>query len=102
MSNAQMPAMKDNPVFENRIGSPARETIPDHEVNARCDVACPAAAQVRIDLKNSHVLYFCGHHYNENAIELIAVTMVMRDERVWRPEDPSFAPKTETKVPVSA
>lgn len=102
MSNEQKSATRDNPIFANRIGSPTREAIPEQEINARCDAACPAGAQVRVDLNNSHVLYFCGHHYNENAFELISVTVVMRDERKWRPEDPSFVPKVESKEPVPA
>lgn len=67
----------------------SHETIPAFEVHERCDrYSCPAAAKVRVDIINGHRLYFCGHHYNELAIDLLIQTHVLFDERDWKPEDP--------------
>lgn len=75
---------------DNKSTQPAHEAIPTNEVHAYCDGFCPARARVRVDLISGNKIFFCGHHYNENAIELITVTHVIRDEREWKPEDPSF------------
>lgn len=80
-----------------KLKQPDYETIPDNEVNARCDAACPATAQVRTDLISGRKLFFCGHHYNANAFELLTTIHVIRDEREWKPEDPEL-PKAKTTV----
>lgn len=103
MSTEQAPT-NANKEIRNTLNShdPGHEVIPENEIHKRCDARCPAGARVRIDLRKASSLYFCGHHYNANAIDLLPVTMLIRDEREWRPEDPDFVPKPESKESVTA
>lgn len=74
-----------NPNFANTART--HEALPEHEITNYCDRCQTARAQVRVDLRTGGRLFFCGHHYNENSVDLILVTHVIYDEREWKPEE---------------
>ena len=58
----------------------AQSAIPDLTPTDTCD-QCGAAACVRVAVTDAHHLDFCGHHYAEHAMTLLAAGYRVLDRR---------------------
>jgi hypothetical protein len=58
----------------------AQPAIPDLTPADTCD-QCGAAACVRVAVTDAHHLDFCGHHYTEHAMPLLAAGYRVLDRR---------------------
>ena len=61
-------------------GAPAQPAIPDLTLTDTCD-QCGAAARVRVAVTDAQRLDFCGHHYAEHAMTLLAAGYRVLDRR---------------------
>jgi hypothetical protein len=64
----------------NPSSATAQSAIPDLTPMDTCD-QCGAAACVRVAVTDAQHLDFCGHHYDEHAMTLLAAGYRMLDRR---------------------
>ena len=61
-------------------GATAQSAIPELTLMDTCD-QCGAAACVRVAVTDAQHLDFCGHHYDEHAVTLLAAGYQVLDRR---------------------
>jgi hypothetical protein len=61
-------------------GAPAQSAIPELTLMDTCD-QCGAAACVCVAVTEAQHLDFCGHHYDEHAVTLVAAGYRVLDRR---------------------
>ena len=61
-------------------GATAQSAIPELTLMDTCD-QCGAAACVRVAVTDAQHLDFCGHHYDEHAVTLLAAGYRVLDRR---------------------
>jgi len=65
----------------------------------RCDVRCPAQAQVRYRYPGDGLLDFCAHHADTYEVSLLASGCILEEDR-RAPEKETVADKARRRYPL--